>query len=188
MTDARVSKMFCWYFHVAGVPLCLRTNRGPPLYSTEFWKFLQCRGMNYVVSSPHYSQSSDHNKATVKFIKCLILKNAHNGNIVCVSLNFKSPPLHQPALPPRYCMANPSVFVSQLTQSPSPKTAVAEVPLVLNKLTIGQQIRIQYSMSYHRVKIGVVMRCEKSREYEVSTQQKSLVAESSSSSSVLSQW
>ncbi|KAG0725569.1 hypothetical protein GWK47_038385 [Chionoecetes opilio] len=61
--SAATIRQFRYYFRDVGVPVRLRTDRGPQLTSRDFAAFLDRWGVRHMVSSPHYPQSNGHAEA-----------------------------------------------------------------------------------------------------------------------------
>ena len=73
-TSRQVINALCGFFATFGIPLKLRTDGGPQYASKEFKDFLHDRGVEWIVSSPHYPQSNGHAEAMVKLVKRLVQK------------------------------------------------------------------------------------------------------------------
>ena len=185
-------RMFCRYFREVGVPVRLRTDGGPPFNSEEFRRFTECWGVHHLVTSPHYPQSNGHAEAAVKSVKYLILKTAPDGNIDCEAFdrgllelrNTPTPAGRSPAQilyghPLRTCVpAHPQSSAEWQTKSDDwDRRAAAQADQVtslydsharpLPRLSVGQRVRIQDHKSLRWDKVGVVMGCGRSRQYEV---------------------
>nr|XP_027212148.1 uncharacterized protein K02A2.6-like [Penaeus vannamei] len=141
-TATKVMRMFCRYFREVGVPVRLRTDGGPPFTSEEFRRFTERWGVHHLVTSPHYPQSNGHAEAAVKSVKYLILKTAPDGNIDCEAFDRG---------------------LLELRNTPTP--AGRSPAQIL--LSVGQRVRIQDHKSLRWDKVGVVMGCGRSRQYEV---------------------
>lgn len=193
-TASATIRIFCRYFREVGVPLRLRTDGGPQFTSREFANFLERWGVHHRVSSPHYPQSNGHAEAAVKSLKHLILKTAPSGNIDdCEDLDrglleLRNTPNHtgrSPAQvlyghPLRTCVpAHPQSFTAgwQAKTEDCDRRAAARAAQVqqqydahahpLPRLRVGQTVRVQDPTSHRWDKVGVVMGCGRSREYEV---------------------
>ena len=73
-TSRQVANVLRGFFSIYGIPLKLRTDGGPQYASKEFQDFLQERGVEWCVSSPHYPQSNGHAESMVKLVKRLVQK------------------------------------------------------------------------------------------------------------------
>jgi len=192
-TATKVMRMFCRYFREVGVPVRLRTDGGPPFTSEEFRRFTERWGVHHLVTSPHYPQSNGHAEAAVKSVKYLILKTAPDGNIDCEAFdrgllelrNTPTPAGRSPAQilyghPLRTCVpAHPQSFSAewQTKSDDWDRRAAAQADQVtslydsharpLPRLSVGQRVRIQDHKSLRWDKVGVVMGCGRSRQYEV---------------------
>ncbi|XP_069978514.1 uncharacterized protein [Penaeus vannamei] len=180
-TATKVMRMFCM------------TDGGTPFTSEEFRRFTERWGIHHLVASPHYPQSNGHAEAAVKSVKYLILKMAPDGNIDCEAFdrgllelrNNPTPAGRSPAqilygYPLRTCVpAHPQSFSAQWqTKSDDwDRCAAAQANQVTNlydsharplpRLSVGQRVRIQDHKSLQWDKVGVVMGCGRSRQYEV---------------------
>lgn len=149
--------------------------------------------MHHVVTSPHYPQSNGHAEAAVKAAKHLILKTAPTGNIDCEEFdrgllelrNTPTPAGRSPAQvlygrPLRTCVpAHPESFSQdwQASIEDCDRRAAARADQVqrqydgharpLPRLSVGQRVRIQDPKSHRWDKVGVVMGCGRSRNYEI---------------------
>lgn len=192
-TASRTVRMFCKYFREVGVPLRLRTDGGPQFTSADFRDFTERWGVHHVITSPHYPQSNGHAEAAVKSVKYLILKTAPSGNIDTEDfdrglLELRNTPTHtgqSPAQilygrPLRSCVpAHPDSFSPewQEKQEACDRRAAARADQVktqydkharpLPSLSVGQSVRIQDPTSQRWDKVGVIMGCGRTRDYEV---------------------
>ena len=192
-TASNTIRIFCRYFREVGVPLRLRTDGGPQFTSRDFEDFLKRWGVHHVVSSPHYPQSNGHAEAAVKSVKHLILKTAPSGNIDnedfdrgllelrnTPGVSGRSPAQVLYGRPLRSCVpAHPESFSEewQAKSEDCDRRAAARAQQIksqydqharpLSRLSIGQTVRIQDPISHRWNKVGVVMSCGRSRDYEV---------------------
>lgn len=145
------------------------------------------------ITSSYYPQSNGHAEAAVKSTKHLILKTAPGGNIDCEEFdrgllelrNTPTPTGRSPAQilygrPLRTCVpAHPLSFSDewQAKTEECDRRAAAQTDQVtsqydnharpLPRLTVGQRVRIQDPTSLRWDKVGTVMGCGRSRQYEV---------------------
>ena len=64
-----------------GVPVRLRTDRGPHFKSKKFSYFVQNCGVVHQRSIPYYPKGSSHAESAVKAMKYLLMKTPENGDI-----------------------------------------------------------------------------------------------------------
>ena len=192
-TASNTVRMFCRYFREVGVPLRLRTDRGPQFTSIEFQNFVTRWGVRHLMSSPHYPQANGHAEAAVKSVKHLILKTSPSGNIDCEEfdrglLELRNTPNstgRSPAQilfgrPLRSCVpAHPHSFAAewQAKAADCDRRAAARAETVrsqydqharlLPRLKVGETVRIQDHHSHRWDRVGIVMGLGKSREYLV---------------------
>ena len=80
-TTSAAIAFFRRFFRDLGVPVQLRTDRGPQFTSRDFSDFLRRWGVCHEVSSPYYLQSNSHAEAVVKSVKHLVMKTAHSDTL-----------------------------------------------------------------------------------------------------------
>ncbi|KAG0725211.1 Transposon Tf2-6 polyprotein [Chionoecetes opilio] len=192
-TATHTIRLFCRYFRDVGVPLRLRTDGGPQFTSTAFRNFTERWGVYHAVSSPHYPQSNGHAEAAVKSVKHVILKTAPNGNIDSEDFDRgllelrntpnstgRSPAMTLYGHPLRSCVpAHPESFSEewQTRTEDCDRRAAARAEQVkaqydqharpLPRLCVGQTVRVQDPTSHRWDKVGVVMGCGTTRDFEV---------------------
>jgi len=145
-----------------------------------------------VVTSPH-PQSNGHAEAAVKSLEHLILKTAPLGNIDCEDFDRgllelrntpnttgRSPAQILYGQPLQSCVpAHPQSFLMHWQEKTEDcdRHAAARAEAVklqydqharpLPRLNVGQHVRIQDPASHRWDKVGVVMGCGRSRDYEI---------------------
>ncbi|KAG0725676.1 Gag-Pro-Pol polyprotein [Chionoecetes opilio] len=149
-------RLFCRYFRDVGVPLRLRTDGGPQFTSTAFRNFTERWGVYHAVSSPHYPPSNGHAEAAVKSVKHLILKTAPNGNIDSEDFDREEWQARTEDCD-RRAVARAEEVKAQYDQHARP----------LPRLYVGQTVRVQDPTSHRWDKVGVVMGCGTTRDFEV---------------------
>ncbi|XP_045137205.1 uncharacterized protein LOC123519765 [Portunus trituberculatus] len=192
-TAANTIRIFCRCFRKVGVPLRLRTDGGPQFASHDFQDFMERWGVHHVMSSPHYPQSNGYAEAAVKSVKHLILKKAPSSKIDCEQFacgllelqNTQDATGRSPAQilyghPLCSCIpAHPKSFAKewQAKAGEFDRRAAAHAAQVqaqynshacpLPRLSAGQTVWIQDLISHRWDKVGLVMGCGRSRDYEV---------------------
>ncbi|XP_063609146.1 uncharacterized protein LOC134783267 [Penaeus indicus] len=145
-------------------------------------------GVHHVVSSKQYPQSNGHAEAAVKSAKYLIMKTAPSGNLDNEDFNRgllelrntpnvtgRSPAQILYGRPLRSCVpVHPESFSQEWKEKSEKYDRAQQIKRQydkharnLPKLLIGQTVRIQDPNSLRWDKVGTVMGCDRSRDYEM---------------------
>ena len=190
-TSAKVIEQLRKWFVDLGIPLRVRSDGGPQFDSAEYREFLEKWGVNPPgLSSPTYAQSNGLAESAVKAMKALVAKTSVNGDISCDEfqrglLEWRNTPRAHGKSPAELvfgCQTRSVVPSLEKNLNPPWKAAIeskiAELQVKaekiynigakdLRELSVGDEVRIQDSVSKRWTETGVVARKGQNRDYHV---------------------
>ena len=79
-TSRNVIRKLKMNFARYGIPMTLVSDNGPQFASQEFRKFVDCWGIEHVLTSPYHPRSNGKAESAVKTAKTFMAKAAHSGS------------------------------------------------------------------------------------------------------------
>ena len=92
-TSRNVIRKLKMNFARYGIPMTLVSDNGPQFASQEFRKFVDCWGIEHVLTSPYHPRSNGKAESAVKTAKTLMAKAAHSGSdLFLMLLEYRNTP------------------------------------------------------------------------------------------------